>query len=141
MRLGSLISWGLPLVLLRHGTTRKRAEAILEKGPDPHFREPGSQEAAGSFWTTPAASRFGIGDPHVCARGKAMLFSNEGGPAILEFELEDELWKNIASTVQAWKEIHKAINWKDAIEFDFGHGLEQLLEAWPRLVKRIIECP
>ncbi len=41
-------------MLLRHGTTRMRAEEILRKGPDPRFREPGSMGAAGSFWTAPA---------------------------------------------------------------------------------------
>jgi hypothetical protein len=126
-------------VLLRHGTTRKRAEAILRNGPDPHFREPGSQEPAGSFWAAPVGSHCGIGNPDVCARSKAKLFPNERGPVILEFELEEDLWKSIVSGVRQWKQKGKAINWTDAIEFDFGHGLEQLLEIWPRLVKRIVD--
>jgi hypothetical protein len=128
-------------VLLRHGTTRKRAESILRNGPNVRFREPASQEPAGSFWAAPTGSQLGIGDPAVCARRKARLFPDEGGPVILEFELEDDLWKAMVSTPRAWKQRGKAINWQDAIEFDVGHGLEQLLENWSWLVKRITACP
>jgi hypothetical protein len=86
-------------VLLRHGTTLKRAEAILENGPDANFQEPGGHERAEGFSTAPPSGPFSFGDPEVCARRKARLFPEEGGPAILEFELPDDLAKSMIGEV------------------------------------------
>ena len=36
-------------MILLHGTTRRRAEQILARGPDPSFREPGGQATEDGF--------------------------------------------------------------------------------------------
>lgn len=123
-------------MLLRHGTTRKRAEAILQNGPDANFCEPGSRERAEGFSTAPAGGSCGFGDPEVYARRKASLFPNEGGPAILEFELPDDLAGTMIAEVGCLKQ-GKAFNTRDEIRFEPRGGLEKLLRVWPQLAKSV----
>ena len=40
-----------PTVRVQHGTTRRRAESILNAGPDPNFLEPGGLDRAGGLST------------------------------------------------------------------------------------------
>jgi hypothetical protein len=124
-------------VLLQHGTTRKRAEAILQNGPDPRYAEPPGHISADGFSTAPALGPFGFGRPETHARSKAKLFPDEGGPAILEFEFPDHLAQDIIADIQNPIQRGKALNWGDEIAFDVGHGIEQLLQLWPQLNKRI----
>jgi hypothetical protein len=126
-------------VLLRHGTTRKRAEHILQNGPDPRYREPGGQYPAEGFSTAPAQGPFGFGDPEVIARRKARLFPNDGGPAILEFELPNDLAKGLVASLRKPIQKGKALNWGDEIAFDTGFGIEPLLVVWSQITKRIID--
>jgi hypothetical protein len=129
-------------VLLRHGTTRKRAESILRNGPNPRFREPDSGLVRGAAFSTAPADAVGpldLGDPTVYARNKATLFPNEGGPVILEFELPDDLAKTIIASIRKPNQKGKALNCGHEIAFDYGFGLEQLLAVWPQLTKRIID--
>lgn len=77
-------------MLLHHGTTRRRAEAILQGAPDVNFREPNGTTADG-FTTTLANGPTDLGSSEDYARLKATNFPNEGGPAILVFELSDDL--------------------------------------------------
>lgn len=111
--------------VLWHGTTRRRAEAILRQGPDLNFQEPGGDDQAGGFSTAPPHGPYLFGDPQVVAAGKAALFPEEGGPAILEIEVPDEI-------------VALAINEVSEIRFAPGFGLEELLAAWPALPKRIL---
>jgi len=111
--------------VLWHGTTRKRAEAILKKGPDPKFLEPHGFELTRRFSTARPAGPFPLGSPQDYARGKANNFPDEGGPAILEIEVPEELVK-LAECGGV------------EVRFDFGSGLEELLQVWATLPKRIL---
>ena len=76
-------------MLLQHGTTRQRAEAILAKGPDINYRE-GNNRAEG-FFVVPAGlipdDELGSATSYARAKANNKDFSGEGGPAIVEFEL------------------------------------------------------
>lgn len=111
--------------ILRHGTTRQRAEAILRDGPDVNFREPGGLEPAWGFSTAPLGNPDTVGIPEEYATRKAALFPNEGGPAILEIEVPEGIIK-IATDVGG------------EVRFEPGSGLRELKEAWPTLLKRIL---
>src|ERR1700730_966335 len=99
------------MTTLWHGTTRRRAEAILRNGPDKDFQEPGAFEKAGGFSTAPPHGPYQFGDPREFAVGKAALFADEGGPAILEIEVDEEI-------------VALAINELTEIRFAPGFGLE-----------------
>jgi len=114
---------------LRHGTTRRRAEQIVQRGPDPHFREPGGQPGDDGFSMCVAAGQFPFGTPAEYARGKAKQFPNEGGPVILIVDVPDDI---VAKAVNEWFPLSQGL-----IQFDTGAGLEELLAAWPSLDKRI----
>ncbi len=111
--------------ILWHGTTRRRAEAILRNGPDPKFREPGGPYQAEGFSTAFPHGPYLFGDPRVVAFGKAALFPEEGGPAILEIEVPEEI-------------VALAQNEVSEIRFTPDAGLKELLAAWPTLPKRIL---
>ena len=115
---------GEPLVLLRHGTTRQRAEAIFRYGPDPNYKEPGESTRAEGFSTARIQSSYPYGSPNVVAAGKARLFPNEGGPAIIEIEVPLSI-------------VQKA-DLGGEVRFDYGFGLEELLAIWPSIPKRIL---
>jgi hypothetical protein len=54
-----------------------------------------------------------------------MLFPDEGGPAILEFEVPEEIARLADDT-------------GGELRFIPGFGLEELFQAWPSLPKRIV---
>jgi hypothetical protein len=112
------------LVLLHHGTTRQRAEAISRNGPDLHYREPGDLLEAEGFSTARLGLSCPFGDPEVVARGKARLFPDEGGPVILEIEVPE------------W--IVQLADIGGEVRFEPGFGFEELIAAWPSLAKRIL---
>ena len=111
-------------IVLRHGTTRKRAEAILRDGPDLNFVEPLSLYREEAFFAAPAEGPFPVGTPEFYASSKARLYPDEGGPAVLEFEVPVEIVR-LALYVGDYR-------------FDWEGGLAELLEAWPTLPKRIL---
>jgi hypothetical protein len=111
--------------VLWHGTTQRRAEAILRQGPDPNFLEPGGLEKAGGFSTAPSHGPYPYGDPREVAARKAALFPDEGGPAVLEVEVPETI-------------VALAIDVVAEIRFEPGFGLEELCVAWPTLPKRIL---
>src|SRR5262245_13605007 len=115
---------GEPLVLLRHGTTRRRAETILRDGPDPNYREPGGFDTAEAFSTARIHASSPHGEPDEVAARKARLFPNEGGPAIIEIEVPESI-------------VRKA-DLGGEVRFEPGFGLEELLAAWPSLTKRLL---
>lgn len=115
--------------VLWHGTTRHRAESIRENGPDPTFREPGGQpdpEDIGGFSAAPPEVVCLTGTPADVARAKDKLFPNEGGPAILEVEVPEDVYQ-LAIHAEGGE-----------VRFQPGDGLEELLELWPDLPKRVI---
>jgi hypothetical protein len=111
--------------ILWHGTTRRRAEAILRDGPDARFREPGGQDPAWGFSTAPPHGPYPCGNPRVLATRKAALFPDEGGPAILEIEVPEEI-------------ITVAVDQVAQVRFEPGFGLEELCAAWPSRPKRTL---
>jgi len=115
---------GEPLVRLRHGTTRQRAEVILRDGPDPSFREPGGQLLAEAFSTARLHGPYPQGSPERAANYKSRLFPNEGGPALLEIEVPEA--------------IVRRADLGGEVRFEAGYGPGELLAAWPSLPKRII---
>src|SRR5438132_1472962 len=107
-----------PLIVLWHGTTRRRAEAIMRNGPDPNFREPGGGIRAEGFSTTRRQQAWcPQGEPVDVARRKDRLFPGEGGPVLLEVEVPHSIVVLADLMVE--------------IRFDPGYGLEELLAAWP----------
>lgn len=120
-----MASANVPIVRLLHGTTRQRAQSILLHGPDPDYVEPGGGPRAGGFSTAVARPPHPVGSPALYAAGKARLFPNEGGPAILEVE------------VPAWI-VRLGSDTGGEIRFEPGDGLEELLAAWPALPMRIL---
>jgi hypothetical protein len=111
--------------ILRHGTTRQRAASILQNGPDARFMEPGGADPARGFSTCPVPGPFPYGTPESYAAGKANLFPTEGGPAIVEIEVPDDI---AALAIDAGGEIR----------FEPGFGLEELLKGWPTITKKVI---
>jgi hypothetical protein len=116
---------------LLHGTTRQRAESIEQNGPDANFREPAGDTADG-FSTCIAQGPFDLASPDDYARRKAALFPNEGGAAILTFELPDDLADSLVGGIGEIVS-GKALNVGSEIRFEPGGGLEQLRAIWPRL--------
>src|SRR5262245_6886603 len=117
-----------PVVRLRHGTTRRRAEAIRLHGPDPNFKEPGGQpdpaDIAG-FSTALANVDCLTGNPEDIARRKSKLFPDEGGPAILEIEVSETICQ-LAIRADGGE-----------VRFQPEYGLAELRERWPDLHKKI----
>jgi hypothetical protein len=119
------------MAILLHGTTRRRAEQILARGPDPEFIEPGGGSRAEGFSTCLEGGPFPLGTPQEYARRKAAGFPNEGGPVILAVDVPDEI---IALAVD---EEYFPLS-QGVVQFDEGAGLEALRAAWAALAKQII---
>lgn len=115
-------SAGEPTVRLWHGTTRLRAEHLLQNGPDLNLVVGG--DTAEGLSTAYPHGPYPLGDPRDYARRKARLFPQEGGPAILEIDVPASI---VALAVHPGGEV-----W-----FGPGFGLEELLAAWPRISKRV----
>jgi hypothetical protein len=118
-------------MILLHGTTRRRAEQIIERGPDPRFQEPGGQSWEGGFSMNLEAGPFLFGTPEEYARKKAAAFPDEGGPVILAVDVPDDV---IGRAVNDWFPLSQGL-----VQFDPGAGLEELVAAWPTLEKRILD--
>ncbi|MBI3823065.1 MAG: hypothetical protein HY289_10360 [Planctomycetes bacterium] len=110
---------------LRHGTTRQRADSIVQNGPNPGFMEPGGSDPARGFSMYPDGTPPSVGTPEQYAAGKASLFPNEGGPAIVEIDVPTEI-------------ADLAIDAGGELRFEPGFGLEELLQAWPMIPKRVV---
>jgi hypothetical protein len=125
-----------PPVVLHHGTTLSRAEQLLRTVPNPNFIDPGGNwyNRAGGFSAVVAGTPdYGLGTPEKYARAKAGNFPTEGGPVILEIEVPADI-VNIV-----WN--HPDLGYSadsGEIRFESGAGLEELQQAWPTLVKRIL---
>ena len=100
-----------------HGTTRLRAERILQQGPDPCFQEPVGIDLDDGF----------------SMNLEAGPFLDEGGPVILAVDVPDEV---VMKSVNDGFPLSQGL-----VEFDHGSGLEELLLTWPNLVKEIRRVP
>jgi hypothetical protein len=120
-------------MMLLHGTTRFRAERILQHGPDPRFQEPGGRASDDGFSMNLEAGPFLFGAVEEYARGKAREFPDEGGPVILAVDVPDDIVRKAASD---WFPLAQGL-----VQFDIGAGLEELLSAWPTLATEIRSVP
>ncbi len=118
-------------MILLHGTTRMRAEQVLQEGPDARFREPGGQAWCDGFSMSLEAGPFLFGTPDEYARGKAAEFPDERGPVILVVDVPEDI---IARAISEWFPLSQGL-----IQFDPGAGLEELFADWPTLPKRIVD--
>ena len=115
------------MTILLHGTTRMRAERLVAVGPDPEFVE--RETAERSFSTCLEQGPFPLGKPDAYAFGKADLFPEEGGPAILAIDVPDDI---IALAVTEYFPLSQGV-----VQFDEGDGLAELRAVWPSLRKEI----
>jgi hypothetical protein len=115
---------------LVHGTTRFRAERIVQYGPDVRYREPGGRPCEEGFSMYVEGGPFPFGTPTKYALGKAAGFPAEGGAAILEVDVPDEI---IERATGPWLPLSQGV-----VQFDIGYGIEELLAAWSTLPKQII---
>jgi hypothetical protein len=118
-------------MILLHGTTRKRAEQIVRDGPNPRYREPGGIGWNDGFSTYLEEGPYLFKPPEYYATGKAKGFPSEGGPVILVMEVPEDIVMKAATddfTLGG-----------GLIQFDRGAGMEELLAAWPNLLKTIRE--
>jgi len=123
-------------VILHHGTTLLRARAIEANGPNPKFIEPGGgsgprAEGFSTWYANGPVSPFG--DPDMYARGKAANFPAEGGPAILEIELPQWIVDIVMNDP-----CQRGTAQSGDVRFESGYGLDELLVAWPSLLKRVL---
>ena len=119
------------LMILLHGTTRRRAEQILQQGPNQSFQEPGSQSPVRDFSMSLEAGPFLFGTPEEYARGKAAEFPDEGGPVILVVDVPQEI---VARAVNEWFPLSQGL-----VQFDSGNGLEELRAVWATLPKHTLD--
>jgi hypothetical protein len=117
------------IMILLHGTTRLRAERIVQNGPNPDFQEPDAQERAEGFSLTLEVGPFLFGTPEEYARRKAKEFLGEGGPVILAVDVPDDI---VQRAVNEWFPLSQGL-----VQFDLGAGLDELTAAWPTLNKEI----
>jgi hypothetical protein len=120
-------------MILLHGTTRVRAEQILQRGPNPEFQEPGGKAGDDGFSMNIEAGPFHFGLPEDYARSKAREFPDEGGPVILAIDVPDDL---VQRAVNDWFPLSQGL-----VQFDRGAGLEELIAAWSILPKEIRSVP
>jgi hypothetical protein len=108
---------------------RFRAEQIMRDGPSPLFQEPGAQARECGFSMTLEDGPFHFGTPEEYARGKALEFPNEGGPAIVAVDVPEDIVQQAANE---WFPLSQGL-----VQFDPNAGLEELRAAWMSLVKEI----
>ena len=114
-------------MILIHGTTRRRAEQIVDLGPDPRFHEPGGQATEDGFSMYLESGPFHFGLPEEYARGKAREFPDEGGAVILVLDVPDEI---VQKAVTEWFPPSQGL-----VQFDPGSGLEELVAAWSEIAR------
>lgn len=137
---------------LLHGTTRTRAERIIQHGPDVHFVEPGGVGIAGNFSFTAEGTLSAVGDSPTYARGKAVAFPNELGPAIVAVDVPEEVVRS--AVVEHLSLFGELIEYDEGaevgelvalcggvVQFDPGSALDSLLAKWAALAKEIRGVP
>ncbi|MBY0457594.1 MAG: hypothetical protein K2V38_09675 [Gemmataceae bacterium] len=125
-----------PVVILRHGTTLRRAERLLAVPPDAGFVEPGGNQftTADGFSTVIAGrAEGGLGSAERYARAKAANFPSEGGPAILEVEVSAEIVDILRNDPIAGMIVASG-----EVRFEPDLGLPELQQVWPTLTKRVV---
>lgn len=118
-------------MLLIHGTTRRRAERIIARGPDPEYRDRTELPHKDGFSTYASwAQQDDLGSSRDYAVMKHLDFPNEGEPVILKMEVPDGV---VARAVDRYYPLAQGI-----IVFNYGHGIEELLAVWPQVAATAI---
>lgn len=123
------------IITLRHGTTWYRAEQLLVSPPDPNYIDPGgdwASRAGGFSAVVDGEEDEAIGTPEQYARRKAALFPAEGLPVILEIGVPEWVMGVIRGDP-----FMAEIAVGGEVRFEPGYGLEELMQVWPTLTKRI----
>jgi hypothetical protein len=123
-------------VVLRHGTTRVRAERLMTTPPDPAFVEPGGDwysRAGGISFVIAGTADRGLGSAERYARAKASVFPAEGPPVILEVEIPEAIFRVLADDPFGADVVASG-----EVRFEPDLGLSELRQAWPQLPKRIL---
>lgn len=137
---------------LLHGTTRARAESIDRHGPAVHFVEPGGVGNAENFSFTVEGGPSAVGDALTYALGKATIFPNERGPAIIAADVPEDVVRMAAiehlSLFGGLIEYDEKADVADlvalcggSIQFDPGPALNRLLAIWGKLAKEVRGVP
>jgi hypothetical protein len=77
------------------------------------------------------AGPFLFGTPEDYARRKALVFRDEGGPAILVVDIPQVI---VERTFDESFTLEQGL-----VQFDPGAGIEELIAAWPGLEKHILD--
>lgn len=117
-------------MIIHHGTTLQRAESIIQNGPDVHFQEPGGLMPAEGFSCTIPGEIEPLLSAADYAYGKSRLFPDEGGPIIIELDVPEDV---IEKAESPWLPRSGGV-----IQFDPDNGLEELLDMWNNISKRLI---
>jgi hypothetical protein len=137
---------------LLHGTTRARAESIVQRGPDVTFVEPGGTGIAENVSFTAEGWPSAIGDSVAYALGKATAFPDEHGPAIVAVDVPDDvvrmaavehlcLYAGIIEYDESAELGELVALCGGVIQFDPGDALERLLARWGSIEKEIRGVP
>jgi hypothetical protein len=137
---------------LLHGTTRARAESIVQHGPDVTFVEPGGRGIAENFSFTAEGTPSAVGDPVAYAGGKATAFPNELGAAVVAVDVPDDVVRMAAVEhlslyaglieYDEGADVGKLVALcSGVVQFDPGPALDSLLARWRSFVKEIRGVP
>lgn len=113
-----------------HGTTLRRGQQILRNGPDLGYKEPGGVEVAESFSACLKGGPFPCGRPEEYARSKAASFPAEGGGAVVEIVVPNELLELFFDEFFTRAQ--------GLVQVERGPGYEVLHQAWPLLTKNLM---
>jgi hypothetical protein len=97
---------------------------LVLHGPNPSYVEPFDTVPSLGFCVALETTDYSLGSPEFYARSKATLFPSEGGPVILELELDEKI-------------LHLSETEAHDYQFERGHGIEELLNVWREIPKRI----
>ena len=104
----------------------------MEIGPQlPYEESPSSYGDDLGFSLVLKGMRSYLGEPEEYAHGKARLFADEGGPAVLEVDVPQRIIN--------CSDVEYAPPSQGIVVFDWQHGLCELLDVWSGLNKRIIK--
>ncbi len=137
---------------LLQGTTRARAESVVQHGPDVTFVERGGRGIAENFSFTAEGKLSAVGDSVAYARGKATAFPNELGPAVVAVDVSEDVV--VMAALEHLSRFAGLIEYDEGaevgelvalcggvIQFDPGPALDSLLARWGGLVKEIRGVP
>jgi hypothetical protein len=137
---------------LLHGTTLACAESIVQHGPDIDFVEPDGVGIAENVSFNVEGTLPAVGDSFAYARGKAIAFTDERGPAVVAVDVPEDVVRMAAleylSLFGGLIAYDEGMDLSEfvalcggVIQFDPGPALDSLMARWAALVKEIRGVP